>query len=251
MLGWAVEANKIATNPVRDVRRVKYASEGFHTWSLAEVRQFQQHHAIGTKARLALELLLLTGARRGDVVTFGRQHVDNGFLRYVPRKTRYRRMDATFKRILPRLAEILDKSPTGELTFLVTSFGKPFTPAGFSNWFRERCDEAGLSHCSAHGLRKAGADHRRGERRHRAPADGDLRLEHTVAGEHLHSRGQPQEAGGTDHEAAGERIGVRTNVVAPYPFWSVAPKQNQWLRGVDGGSDGTRTRGLCRDRAAL
>ena len=24
-------------------------------------------------------------------------------------------------------------------------------------WFRERCDEAGLTHCSAHGLRKAGA----------------------------------------------------------------------------------------------
>lgn len=157
MLGWAVEANKIPTNPVRDVRRVKYASEGFHTWSIAEVRQFQQHHAVGTKARLALELLLLTGARRGDVVTFGRQHIDNGFLRYVPRKTRYRRMEATFKPILPRLAEILDKSPTGDLTFLVTSFGKPFTPAGFSNWFRERCNEAGLRHCSAHGLRKAGA----------------------------------------------------------------------------------------------
>lgn len=31
----------------------------------------------------------------------------------------------------------------------------PFTPAGFGNWFRERCNEAGLPHCSAHGLRKA------------------------------------------------------------------------------------------------
>jgi integrase len=39
----------------------------------------------------------------------------------------------------------------------VTSFGKPFTPAGFGNWFRQRCNEAGLPQCSAHGLRKAAA----------------------------------------------------------------------------------------------
>jgi integrase len=39
----------------------------------------------------------------------------------------------------------------------VTAFGKPFTASGFGNWFRERCDEAGLKHCSAHGLRKAAA----------------------------------------------------------------------------------------------
>src|SRR5262249_19623264 len=43
----------------------------------------------------------------------------------------------------------------GVKTYLVTDYGKPFTPAGFGNWFRERCNEAGLLHCSAHGLRKA------------------------------------------------------------------------------------------------
>jgi integrase len=91
------------------------------------------------------------------MVTLGRQHIEDGWIRYVPRKTRYKRMDATYKPLLPQLAEVIAQSPTGDLTFLVTSFGKPFTPAGFSNWFRERCDEAGLPHCSAHGLRKAGA----------------------------------------------------------------------------------------------
>ena len=43
----------------------------------------------------------------------------------------------------------------GVKTFLVTDYGKPFTPAGFGNWFRERCNAAVLPHCSAHGLRKA------------------------------------------------------------------------------------------------
>jgi integrase len=52
---------------------------------------------------------------------------------------------------------LIDASPTGDLTFLVTEFGRPFTANGFGNWFRERCNEAGLSHCSAHGLRKASA----------------------------------------------------------------------------------------------
>lgn len=52
---------------------------------------------------------------------------------------------------------MIARSPTGSLTFLETEYGKPFTAAGFGGWFRERCDQAGLPHCSAHGLRKAGA----------------------------------------------------------------------------------------------
>jgi integrase len=43
------------------------------------------------------------------------------------------------------------------MTFLTTSQGRPFTSAGFGNWFRDRCNEAGLPQCSAHGLRKAAA----------------------------------------------------------------------------------------------
>jgi integrase len=44
----------------------------------------------------------------------------------------------------------------GEIHFAgVTELGTPFTPAGFGNWFRDRCNEADLPHCSFHGLRKA------------------------------------------------------------------------------------------------
>ncbi|MES5482099.1 integrase [Bradyrhizobium sp. INPA03-11B] len=39
----------------------------------------------------------------------------------------------------------------------MTDYGKPFTEAGLGNWFRDRCDEAGLPQCTAHGLKKAGA----------------------------------------------------------------------------------------------
>ena len=86
MFAWAVENGLMRTNPAREIRRVRYVSDGFHTWSIEEVRQFETHHPIGTKARLALALLLYLGVRRGDVVTLGRQHVKNGWLRMVPRK---------------------------------------------------------------------------------------------------------------------------------------------------------------------
>jgi integrase len=157
MFGWAVRQRIMKANPARDAERATYGTEGFHTWSVEEVRQFEARHPIGTKARLALALLLFTGARRGDMVTLGRQHVKDGTLRYVPRKTRYKRMTQSEKPILAELAAVIERSPTGDLTFLVTKYGKPFTAAGFGNWFRARCDEAGLKHCSAHGLRKAGA----------------------------------------------------------------------------------------------
>jgi integrase len=157
MFGWAVEHGLLRLNPAREVRRVRYATTGFHSWTGDEVRQFEERHPIGTKARLALGLLLFLGPRRGDVVTLGRQHERDGWLRFVPRKTRYKRLEPTEKPILPILADIIARSPTGDLTYLVTEYGKPFTAAGFGNWFRERCNEAGLPHCSAHGLRKAGA----------------------------------------------------------------------------------------------
>ena len=51
----------------------------------------------------------------------------------------------------------IDATAHGQLVFLITEYGKPFTSNGFGNWFRNRCDEAGLPNCSAHGLRKAAA----------------------------------------------------------------------------------------------
>lgn len=157
LFAWAVEANLMKHNPVRDVMRAKYASDGFHTWSPDEVDQYIERHPIGTKAYLALALLLYIGARGCDMVTFGRQHVKNGEITFRPSKTKKTTGKVLILPVLPALQAALDAGPTGELTFLVTTYGKPFTAAGFRNWFRDRCDEAKLPHCTGHGLRKAGA----------------------------------------------------------------------------------------------
>lgn len=37
----------------------------------------------------------------------------------------------------------------------MTGHGRPFSTAGFGNWFRQKRDQAGLEGYSAHGLRKA------------------------------------------------------------------------------------------------
>jgi integrase len=157
MFGWAVEHGLLRFNPAREVRKVRHSTAGFHTWTVDEVRQFEERHPIGTKAMLAFGFLLYLGVRRGDLVTLGRQHAKDGWLRFVPKKTRHKRQQPSEKPILPVLADIIARSPTGALTYLETEYGRPFTAAGFGNWFRARCDEAGLPRCSAHGLRKAGA----------------------------------------------------------------------------------------------
>ncbi len=147
----------VSNNPARDVEKFKYGSTGFHSWTPEEVRQFEERHPVGTKARLALALLLFTGQRRADVIRLGRQHVRNGKLTFTQRKGRHRKPKQLTLPILPALQQIIDASPCGDLTFLVNDWGRPFTDAGFGNKFRDWCDQAGLPNCSAHGLRKAGA----------------------------------------------------------------------------------------------
>jgi integrase len=159
MFGWAIENDEgnVTINPCRDVRRKKYATSGFHTWTVDEARHFLSFHPIGTKAHLAGCLLLFLGGRPSDTAKYGRQHLRNGEFGYAPHKTAHLRRDITYKPVLPPLQRAIDAGPCGDLTFLVTDYGKPFSNKGFGNKIREWCDEAGLAHCTAHGLRKAGA----------------------------------------------------------------------------------------------
>jgi integrase len=144
-------------NPARDVEYFKTGSTGFYTWTIEDVQQFEKRHPIGTKARLALALLMFTGQRRSDVIRFGKQHVKGGKLIFTQWKGRNRKPKRLQLPILPALQRIIDASPCGELTFLINDLGRAFTDAGIGNKFRDWCDQAGLPDCTAHGLRKAGA----------------------------------------------------------------------------------------------
>ena len=57
----------------------------------------------------------------------------------------------------PDLAHVIASMASEHMTFLVTDYGRPFTPNGFGNAFKEWCRQANRPHCTAHGLRKATA----------------------------------------------------------------------------------------------
>jgi integrase len=154
---WALEDEIVDVNPARDLTQIKNPTDGFTKWDLADVEAFEARHPVGTKARLALALLLYTGMRKSDIAQLGRQHVRDGWISKPQHKGRNRHPHRIEIPMLEPLAEIIAASSTGDLTYLVTQRGAPFSIAGLGNWFRDRCDEAGLTGRSAHGLRKAGA----------------------------------------------------------------------------------------------
>jgi integrase len=157
--GWAIldGVDLVTDNPAAKVPYIEATGDGHHSWTDEEIARFEARHPIGTKARLAMALLINLAQRRSDIVSFGPRHVRDGMISFTQHKNRNNKRRAVTLSIPiePELQAIIDATPVGEETYLVTEFNKPFTANGFGNWFRERCDEAGLHHCSAHGLRKA------------------------------------------------------------------------------------------------
>ena len=149
---WGVEAGLVREDPTQGIKVAKPKTEGFAVWSEDDVAAFRARWPLGTRERVAFEVLLGTGLRRGDAARVGRPHVRDGVIRLTTEKTGERVAIA----IEDDLARALAAGPTGELTFIATADGRPFVKESFGNWFREACDAAGVKK-SAHGLRKAAA----------------------------------------------------------------------------------------------
>jgi integrase len=153
-LDHCLSLDMIAADPLVGIKLTKTKSKPHRRWTPADIEQYERSFAPGTKARLALELILSTGQARCDAVRIGRQFIRDETLSMSRQKT-----GVPFDiPVLPSLRAELDLQPQGErhLTFLVTEQGKSFTAAGFGNWFADRCREAGVPG-RAHGLRSAAA----------------------------------------------------------------------------------------------
>jgi integrase len=166
MMKVAVKLEWRETDPTLGVKKIKPKKQGgFHRWTDAEIAKFAERHVVGTKAHLAMALGLYTGQARQDVILMGEQHLSRELdehgcvevLNWVRKKTENKTGLELAIPVHPELRRIIDATPSNHLTFLVTELGAPFTAAGFGNWFRDRCNEAGLAQCSFHGLRKAAA----------------------------------------------------------------------------------------------
>lgn len=153
ILKLAVRRHYIKVNPMAELRMARKAKEGFHTWTEEEIAQYEAKWPSGSRERLALALLLYAAPRRADVVRMGRQHLKDGAIHFSTSKSGH-----TVKLVIPvhpLLKVELDQVPGNQMGFIQTAYGAQFSAAGFGNWFRECAKDAGLTGCTAHGLRKA------------------------------------------------------------------------------------------------
>lgn len=149
---FAKDSTWISENPAEEIEARMPHTDGFHTWTVAEVEKYQKVHPVGTQARLALDLMLYTGFRRHDAVKLGRQHIRDGLITY---RTNKKGVTVEIP-LLPPLAKSIEATETADLALLCSTRGKPWAKESFGAWFAEQCIAAGVTG-RAHGLRKAGA----------------------------------------------------------------------------------------------
>lgn len=167
MFNWAIEVGMADKNPVEHVKKIRTKSGGFHTLTETEIETYLRTHPDGTKAHLAMQIFRYTGLRISDVAHLGKQHLyttqteDGLQLRFKIRPQKTSKLQAqpveVDMPILPPLAKALTQLDHDHLTFLVTHTGKSYSVKGLGNRMRSWFDMADLPHCSAHGIRKAGA----------------------------------------------------------------------------------------------
>ena len=158
VFAYAIEYGLHDRNPAAHVKNLPSKGDGHTPWTEEDVENFEAVHPVGSTARLAMALALYTGQRKGDLIRVGRQHIKvhdgREGLEFTQQKNRKRKPVKLWVPIAPELRKIIDASPTGDLTFIQTAFGRPFSEGGFGNRFRKWCNEACLEGLSVHGLRK-------------------------------------------------------------------------------------------------
>lgn len=154
LLDHAIALDWIKANPARLTKAYKVASGGFHAWDEGEIARFFEVHEPGTMAHRAVTLMLYTGAARVDAVKLGPMNIKADRLEYRRQKTARTNGVLVSIPLHPDLADVIASLPN-DRPFLATAYGMGRSPDGLGNLMREWCDVAGLSECSAHGLRKA------------------------------------------------------------------------------------------------
>jgi integrase len=150
---YAISIGVRADNPFIGLERYRLGTH--HTWTDAEIAQFQRRWPLGTRERLAFALLLYTGQRGSDVVKMVRNDIVNGCIRVSQKKARKGTINELMIPIHPALARALQAGPVVGMHHLLTNArGRPLR--GISKLIEKAVARAGLpAHCVAHGLRKA------------------------------------------------------------------------------------------------
>lgn len=152
---FAVKNEWLDRDPTFGVERYAENADGYYTWTEADIAQFEAFHGLGSKAVLALRLMLATGASRQDVARLGWQNIKAGSIEYRRGKTGEAHSGSL--EFAPELQAALKLADRDSLLFITHGNGRGYSANAFGNWFKDQCKAAGLPQCTAHGLRKAGA----------------------------------------------------------------------------------------------
>jgi integrase len=154
LFNYAIKQELLTFNPARAADRRTEKTDGFHTWTAAEMTKFLTFYPSGTKERLVFLLAHNTGAARADLAAMTKGHIRNGRISYRRGKTKIAGTYGVSAELATEIALIPDKQ------FVLIAHGKnhlAYNPASLGNWFHDRCMAANLPHCSLHGIRKGQA----------------------------------------------------------------------------------------------
>ena len=153
VMAYAIKAGVRTDNPFAGLERYRLGTH--HTWTDAELAQFERRWPLGTRERLAFALLLYTGQRGGDIVKMVRNDIVNGRIRVSQDKTRKGTTNELMIPIHPALSRALKAGPVVGMQHIITDpQGRPLRR--LTALIEAAAKRAGLPpHCVAHGLRKA------------------------------------------------------------------------------------------------
>jgi integrase len=153
VMAYAIATGIRTDNPLVGLEQYRLGTH--HTWTEAELAQFERHWRLGTRERLAYALLLYTGQRGGDVAKMKRNDIVNGYIRVSQDKARKGTTNELMIPIHSALARALKAGPVVGMQHLITNArGRPLR--GLTELIEKAARRAGLpERCVAHGLRKA------------------------------------------------------------------------------------------------
>jgi integrase len=153
IMTYAIATDVRSDNPFVGLERYRLGT--YHTWTEAEIAQFEACWPLGTRERLSFALLLYTGQRGGDVVKILRTDIVGGRIRIAQDKARKGTTNELLIPIHPALARALSAGPVVGMQHIITDTrGKPLRT--LTELIEKAVKTAGLPpRCVAHGLRKA------------------------------------------------------------------------------------------------
>lgn len=149
LFAYGIKKELRSDNPFSGIEPYKLGSH--HTWTEAEIATFREAWPLGTRERLAHDLLLYTGQRVGDVAAMRHTDVRDGAIHIVTEKTEAELSIPIHPDLLTSIASCPSRGP-----MLIGYNGRPISGAALSSLVLRAANAAGLpKDCKPHGLRKS------------------------------------------------------------------------------------------------